>query len=215
MPVQLEDLAPLIRVSVPEAPDPLVYEVLRQAAREFCAKTFAVRHKLSLTTVADPVTHTYLLPIAADTDLVQIHSVKPVETKPPLIMTTPARLNTEDPAWESAAPAEPTHFFKSTSAINSITLVRSPSAVFNYSVEVSTQPTRTALTLDDQLVESYERDLIHGALGVLLLIPRKSWTSVDVAAYHRNQFQDAIDIAIERAADLGQVGVIRTVHYHR
>ena len=75
------------------------------------------------------------------------------------------------------------------------------------------RPTRTALTIPDDLAKSYGDILEYGALAHIHAVPGLPISSMSTAQYYRELFNDLTDAAQSHAANVGMRGVARTVKY--
>lgn len=63
-------------------------------------------------------------------------------------------------------------------------------------VWVFLQPEKTATSLPDILWNDWETEISDGARWRLMRVPKREWTSMELAAYYRGQFENAIASAL-------------------
>lgn len=202
-----------VRTSVPSIPNFVATRQLLRAARLFCQETRAWRvdFRVSVTGTVGTVILTAKLP--ANTELVDLVSIKNTGGGLPLEPRTYSWLDKNITDWRSNEALNATYYVQD--GLNTIRLVPTPSTTTAdlYDVRVAVKPLRTATTLDDVLVNKYDEVLIHGALGYLCLMPNKPWTDFNLGQYHETQFQSSIPGAQTAATDEFQVAVPRKVKY--
>lgn len=202
-----------VRASIPDIPSFVAERQLLRAARAFCQETRAwrVNIELSVTTTIATINLTSLLP--ANTELIDIISMKNTGGGDPPAKTTYAWLDKNTSDWRSETDLNARYYLLDGNS--TVRLVPTPSVTtaYLYDLRVSVKPLLTATALNDLLVNRFREELIHGAMGHLYLIPRKPWTDLNLATYHQAQFMSSWPAARAAAADEFQTGVLRTVKY--
>lgn len=206
-------LVPDVRAEIPDIPSFVAQRQILRATRIFCQETRAWRvdFLMSVTTTVSTVVLTSLLP--ANTELVDIISIKNVGGGAPLQPRTYSWLDTNLTDWRSDTDRNAKYYVRDGN--NTIRLVPTPATTVAalYDIRLAVKPLRTATAINDVLVSRYDESLIHGALGFLYRLPRKPWTDIKLAQYHEVMFLNSIPSARADAAEEFQVGVPRKVKY--
>jgi len=209
----ITDLVPDVRAEIPDIPSFVAERQLLRAARIFCQETRAwrVNIEVSVTETVARTILTSLLPTG--TELVDIISVKNTSGGEPLTPRTFSWLDENLTDWRSETDLNAAYYVLDGN--NTMRLVPTPSATtaYLYDARIAVKPLLSATTLDDVLVNKYDELIIHGALGKLYVMPRKTWTDDARAAYHTGLFNAGIPAAKTEAADEFQTGVPRKVKY--
>ena len=71
---------------------------------------------------------------------------------------------------------------------SSLTLVPAPDINGLLAMTVALKPSATSTGIEDTLFNEYRETIIHGAMARLMLSPKKPYTDIQLAAYHRQQF---------------------------
>lgn len=209
----LTTLVPDVRVAIPELPSFVAERQLLRAARLFCedSRTWRVNISLSVTTTVATIDVTALLP--ANTELVEIISVKNTGGGAPVEPRTYVWLDKNTSNWREETDRNAKWYLLDGN--NAIRLVPTPTTTIAalYDVRVAVKPLLSATQIDDVVLNKYDEVLVHGALARLYLMPRKPWTDANLAQYHEGLFRMAIPPARSEATDEFQVGVPRKVKY--
>lgn len=72
--------------------------------------------------------------------------------------------------------------------LSSLTLVPAPDINGLLAMIVALKPSATSTGIEDTLFNEYREAIIHGAMARLMLSPKKPYTDIQLAAYHRQQF---------------------------
>lgn len=155
---KLEFFLPRLLVWCPSAPEPLVYQELLDSAITFCEESHVVRY------ITDPIT---VIPGVADydidlpqfTDLTRIVRVWYGDSQ-----FTPAR-------------ATPMNWL--VTDIGQLTVYPTPSesTIGPMFMEVATKPTRTALSVADQLYTDWIEGVVGGAVARICSMPDQPWSN--------------------------------------
>lgn len=210
----LSAFVPDVRVEIPEIPSFVAERQLLRAAREFCEETRTWRVDIQITTVAATATTNLTSLLPANTELVDIVSIKNIDDGgTPPAPSTFAWLDKNVNDWRSNEALNAKWFVLDGN--NTLRLVPTPStAVTNqYFLRVAVKPLLSATVIDDVVANKYDELLIHGALAKLFLLPRKPWTDAGLAQYHQSIFLNGIPPARTEAAEEFQTGIPRKVKY--
>lgn len=213
MATAISTLTPDVRVYIPEVPSFVVQRHLLRSVREFCEETRAWRVSGTLSTVAGTATISLSSLLPTTTELVDIISMKNSQGGAPLVPRTFKWLDENITNWRSDSNDTANYYVLESN--NTIRLTPTPASTVSgaYYTRIAVKPTISATTLDDVLVNKFRETIISGALGLLLMIPRKPWTDAKMAAYHTAKFESAMAAAKTEAAEEFQTGIPRKVKY--
>lgn len=192
--VAFSALSPEILAVAPSCPLLTITRELRNAARDFCLKSNAYRHRIDNEPVSSGEPNVQIL-TPDDTIL-----IRPISVSVNGLLITPvtdALLDVDDPSWRTAS-GPPKHYLREWDVLDELRLYPIPDA--DYTTVgmrgiVAVQPTRAATTIEEAFLDRYQEAIIHGALSKLLLVPSASWYNPTQGIYHKGQFLDAIDAA--------------------
>lgn len=203
----IKDLVDEVRLHAPGAPNPLLVEKYRDAAREFFRRTLTWRGAPSAITVGASFER-YVLTPPADAEAFDATYVQ-IDTAAPLTKATEEQILMANPRRKTGTP----RYFRVVG--NTLHIDPSPeSDVSSAMTAISVlRPTRTATTLPDDVVDRFGHYIQDGAIGRLLLMPQKPWTNNDKGSHHLNRFADHVDEWWALGGDGGMVGVPRAVAY--
>ncbi|SDZ85968.1 phage adaptor protein [Nitrosospira multiformis] len=71
---------------------------------------------------------------------------------------------------------------------SSLTLIPTPNSNGVLAIRVALKPSATSAGIDDELFHEYREAITHGAMGRLMLSPKKPYTNIQLAPYHQQQF---------------------------
>lgn len=201
-----------LRISVPEAPWPVLRDALLSSARDFCRRTYAWRAVNEIDTT--PNSYAYYAFLDTVADVVDFVLITNTTTGNEIKKKTPQQIVSEHGADLLTKVGEPEFAYLTGLVKNGVAFAPIPDDVYRIHLEFAVIPLADNTPgLDDQLWTHYETPIIHGAMANLLEIPDKSWSDPRRAAYHRAEFEAAIPIAKSRAADGNMTGVVRKVRY--
>lgn len=188
----LDDFFPNVTLEVPECPLVLIRHQIRNAAIEFCEKTLAWQYDCAaVNAVAGQASYTLSIP--AGTDIHNISSVR--HNNWPLTAVTSEWMNDNYTAWESETGVQAS----SVIYIPPLTIKLYPfpntTGTGTIKVRVTLKPSRTALTLDDNLYNRYVESIAAGAKYRLMAQPKKAWTDPEMSMYYRGIFSKGINSA--------------------
>lgn len=209
----ISTLTPDIRTYIPELPGFVVQRHVIRAVREFCEETRAWRTNINLTTTANVSTINLASLLPINTELVDVISMKNSGGGAPVVPRTYAWLDENTSDWRGETNDLANYYVLNGN--NTLQLIPTPATTSSnlYNTRVAVKPTLDAATLDDVLLNKYRETIISGTLGLLFMIPRKTWTDLQMAAYHSGRFNEDMKQARSEAADEFQTGVPRKVKY--
>lgn len=182
---------------VPGAPIVVVDVALRQAAIAFCEQSLAWKYAHPDITVAVATSsYAFVPPTGAVVHVITHAEFDDLEiecrTGEQGIMISDWRNQTGTPVYALGG-------------ATAVTLVPTPDVEGTLSMEVALKPSPAATGIDDSIFNEYREAIIHGALGRLMLSPKKPYTNAALGTFHQQQF----------AIMAGQAGMRQARNYTR
>ena len=182
------DIVNRLSPSVPGCPQPVIEQYVRDAAIEACERTLAWRYEQpSIRLTKGAAEYAYESPTDAETHAFITATCNDEQLTP----VTLERLYDLYPKWpnqdstEYATPRyitqlDPDHFM----------VAPQPDATVSYDIRmiICLKPLRTSTKMDKSVLDDLETVIMHGALQHLLVLPDRSWSDRELAAYHAKQF---------------------------
>lgn len=172
---------PLLSPYVPGCPDPSAKTYLAQVASDFFARTYIWRTEI------DAV---YLAPNLIEYDLdseAVVEDILGVVYEDTMLERTDLRLLPLESLTETGSPRA---FY-----VHNDTTIRIypiPDASGKLSITAVLKPSRTALSVEDWIFETFADVLVSGAVYRIARIPGKDWTNPALAEEHRLIYERAI-----------------------
>lgn len=225
MAVEFRELRSELLRYAPEAPTPLVIDMLREASREFFSRSHCWRESFNITLEdgedtyelldADAAEHPTYIQVDVDTgyfadDVVSWHEVI-FDGKQRVTPRTRAEL-------ARSLPRSTAIFFGFENPTrSSIRLVGTPTAAEDtklLNVTVSLMPSRQALQISsDEMVNAYKDIIVAGALFRLLTMSRQPWYDARNAMIYAARFEAGILDADNRAQTQYKRHIVRRTTY--
>ena len=193
-----------VAANVPGVPDVVLQFYMNKIVIDLCerAKVWRVNYApITLTagtyayTIASPVPQTELSAIL----LAKVYLGSTLKWKELPPVTTEQTFEV-DPAWPNTAqPKEPTAIVRIDEG--TISIVPVPDAVQTYTLYLyaAIRPTLTATGLDSTIYATYRREIYHGVLHELMMMPKRPWSDDKRADYHLKQWTFMLNSARARA----------------
>lgn len=198
-----EDFFPYVLPDVIGAPEPLVVHHIRNACIEFCEKS------LILTRDHDPVT---VIANRVDYDLeppggylvVKVQKAwldnRELDAVAPDFVNDPAVYNRLYSTYNAESSSTPTKYLQK----DERTISLWPKADRRYqnglTMRVALKPTRASTEIEDVIFEDYAEAIAQGALYRLMASPGKAYTNTEMAVVNKGLFEQAINVARQRAS---------------
>lgn len=96
-----------------------------------------------------------------------------------------------------------------------VRLWKNPDAVYSVALTLAIKPNNAATGIEQWFADRYRRTIAAGALSTLLLVPKRPWTDLDLAAVFDGKFRDGIRTATAQADKDGTAAPLRTTRYGR
>ena len=188
-----DSLAVRLQPTVPGCPRQTIVKYIRDAAIKTCERTLAWRYQVPK---FDLTPGTYLYDYRQPFDS-EVHAVfKVFMNDSPLEVLTLDRALELYPAWADKYTTSgdiATYGSQPRSVTevspNQFAVLPLPDAVRTYTVRmfVALKPTRSASGMDEVIFDDLEDTIMHGALQMLLVLPKTNWADRELAAYHAKQ----------------------------
>jgi len=189
MSTALTDVRPYVLPHVDGCPVPVVDQAILRAAIRFCAETGVWRYTHATQAIVEATTAYGFAP-PAGTKVERVLAAwldgVPLEVKNATDM-----LGVADWATEAGAP-------KCLVVLSDSQFRVYPLGAGDVDMEVTLKPARAATTIDDAVFEAHVEAIADGALEILMAYPRKPWSDPATGAYHKGEFEQAIDDATIR-----------------
>ncbi len=190
------DFYPAIRASTKDCPLGLATYHLRQAAIDFCARTWFWQVDLALVdSIAGQAEYSFVQPTDGIVHKI-IHARFSGQKMPDINVD---QLEEIYQNWESQSGAVPQYITQKSP--DKYILVPKPDAVVTGAIyiKVVVKPSQTAATLPNNLMEEYKSIIIAGALARIKGEKEKPWTDVSGAKKSELIYQQAVGPAKTRA----------------
>lgn len=184
----LDEILPEMRGTPPQS---LVTNAVRNAAIEFCERSYVLRmDHPAISAAADTGEYTW----SPGTGLKVVRAEEVwYDGKPltPITVDDLKDLNEHWTSWEGT----PLYFVQE--RVEMLTIVPYPADSLADAIEakVSVKPSRSATGIDDAIWEKYLEVIASGAKARLFAMSGKPWTNEKLAVYHKGMFDDGIDKA--------------------
>ncbi len=173
---------------VPNCPQAVAGNAIRNAAIEFCERSFVYQlTHAAIAAVQDQGEYTF----SPGAGLKVVRPEIVWYDKVPLTAKTRDDLDRLYAYWPDET-GTPIYYVME--ALEKLILVPKPAAALADAirVKVAVRPTRAATDIDDAIHEKYLEQIASGAKARLFAMKKKPWTDNQLAVYHKQQFDDAI-----------------------
>lgn len=161
---------------------------IRDAAIDFCTRTWAYKYDITGVMVAD--TPTYSLTPPAGTEITGIVLVKSQRSLTGDEMETP-KVHARAAKTAAVAPSDvPTK--QVMYRYDEVTFVPTPDGAYTFTVEVALRPTASSTDIDSDVFIKYRMGIAAGALYRLMSEPNKPWTNSAGAASNLTTYAQAV-----------------------
>lgn len=201
-----EDFFPYVLPEVAGAAEMVVEQAIRNSVIEFCEKSLILQRDHDPITVLQGIVDYDLEP---PTGYLVVKVMKawlenqPLDPLAPDFVREASVYNRLFSSYD-AAPSTPRAYLQKDPRTISIWQVPDKKYSNGLTLRVALKPTRASTTVEDEIFEDYAETIASGALSRLMLSPGKPYTSPDLAAFHKAQFERGVNVARTRAIH-GQV----------
>ena len=201
--VSFDAWLPEVLPLVPECPDTIAINAIRNSCIDFCLQTNWWQGDYGTTAIT-----TAILPYAFVLDtgvaMAQVMVATLSSNGRPLVITDIDTLDSRVINWR-AETGEPRAIFQPTPGV--VDFYPRPAGTDSYNIfmRIAYAPLRSATTVDDTVYEAWQEEIAAGALSRLMMIPNKVWTNADGATQYGNMFKAAkVQGAIETSKSYGR-----------
>ena len=204
------DMITRLASSVPGCPNPVVEYAIRDAAIEACARTGAWRYQqANVSLVAGTVAYAFVPPdVNSEVHSILTSSINGASVKS-ITLEQVHRLYPDYPSSDADDRTTPKYIAHVAADKFQVVPVPNSSPSYVVKMHVTLKPLRTATGMDKDAMDDIEDVIMHGALQHLLVLPERTWSDRELAAYHAKQY--AFKSAERRArANVGPGRAIQT-----
>jgi hypothetical protein len=190
---------------------PLAKNAIRNAAIEFCDRTWVYRVEMG-PLAAEANVPDYTLEPPSNTAVVKVHRLW--YDKREIFPKTPEELAALFAHWPSAV-GTPLYFTHRSPDV--LLLVPMPEASLQDAItgELAIKPTRASTGISADIHEKYLEDIAYGAKARLFAMSRKPWSDKQLSAYHQGMFDECVGKAKVQATKGHTRGRLRTTaHFY-
>jgi len=196
-----EDFFPYVMTEVIGAPEPVVVQAIRNACIEFCEKSLILtRDHDPLTIVSGIVDYdleppTGYLVVKVQKAWLENNQIDPLA---PDVIKDASVYNRLFSSYQSQA-STPSAFLQKDARSISIWPVPDKQYKNGLTMRVALKPTRASTSIEDEVFEDYAEAIAHGAIYRLQASVGKAYTNPEMAAVNKGLFEQAINVARQRA----------------
>jgi hypothetical protein len=159
---------------------------IRDAAIDFCSRTWVWQSDYAGTTVISPTVETsYTAVPPEDSEAIALLWVK-AEPEIGADQKELKLLKISELALAEAATGAPQYFTPRT--VNVVTLYPDPDDTYDFTMRLVLRPTRDAAVIDDDIFTRYRAAIAHGAMYMLMSMARKPWSDPTAAVFHGTEY---------------------------
>ena len=195
----IDEMLPQVLPYVPTCPEPLVHRFLREASRQVCHNVRLWR-EFDTITVSKPGCIGFTT--VPDADIVEIQNAQLDGHN--LQVVTVAWLDAERPGWGYEDPEDP-QSARYVTQLNPNSLVVFPQQAGTVKVRLVLQPSLTAMTLPDNLVELHGTTIGRGAASLALMHPVGDFANPQLGLTMYSEFTSKIS-SLKTEFTKGQIG---------
>ncbi|MGL4576201.1 MAG: hypothetical protein ACRCV9_15575 [Burkholderiaceae bacterium] len=179
---------PDVMPHVPNAPEPLVVQALRRSARSFLQETMAWREWLEPTVTSASVSAEYDFETPQDAE---VHRLERATVNGNRLGIRVYQDTEKDlVAYGDGCPA------LMSPDLRAFRLLGTFAAGQKISVQATLIPTVTSAGLPEWLADKYLEPIKHEAIHRLMIVPNTPYTNLEMASYHKGQYEKLKDAAI-------------------
>lgn len=193
-----------IAPQVPGCPTAVISAEIRKIATDLCERAKVWRVALTPITMVSGTYNYALTSPVVGTEVSTLISSKikltTAGTSKNLEPTTMEAVFSRNPEWpDTANLGEPTSIFKI--AEDSFEVMPVPGTADTYTAYLyaAIRPTLTATGMDSAIANQYQREIYHGVLHELMMIPDRPWADDQKSLYHGKQWTFLLNNARARA----------------
>ena len=197
--VTFASMVPDLSAFLQGCPNPAIERTLRKIATDLCQRARVWRAELpDISMVIGTQEYTPASPVVYG-EFVEIVTARTTigTTYRDLKAASYEKTRRMYPEWPMAADGSPTHV--TTRTPGTVMLAPTPDTTGTLSIYGVLRPTATADSWDTQMYREFHRELFHGVMSELQMMPDRSWTDEKMAAYHGKQWTYLLNLARDRS----------------
>jgi hypothetical protein len=177
---------------VPGVPDPVLEFQIRKTVRDLCSRALVWRVNVTdVPVVAETSTYTLVPP--TDTEVVSVLQARLYRTAADLLekmmIGGAEELYAKYPTWPDVNRKSYPQLVSSLDP-HTINVAPVPDDADTYliKIQVAVRPTLTADGCEEFILQDFRREIFHGVLHELMMMPNRAWTDEKKAIYHGQQW---------------------------
>jgi hypothetical protein len=198
--VTYASMVPEMSAFLQGCPSLVIERTIRKIIIDLCQRAKIWREEtLPLNTVMGEYSYGLQSPyaFAEAIDILSGTIIYPDATKTELSWQPYAKVQRQLPNWPQNA--EGTPMYVTSKTFGAVALAPTPESVGELTVNVVLRPTATSTEWLENLYNEFRREVFHGVLHELLLMPDRSWYDEKTGMYHGKQWTYLLSQARDRA----------------
>jgi len=196
MATDLEKFVSGVLPHVPGCPESLAINMIRRAVIRLCEDSTIWRDDIPAGDIDIDVAD-YTITPPADTRIIALMSLMYDGVE--MTKRTEEWLDVNDSSWRNSNPGSPTSIVNYAPDRFILNRVPTKTIVGGMVSRVILKPTNDALVCGDLIYNDWSEAVEHGAISLLMEIPEKKWSDMNLSMYHGRQFNFQIQRARARA----------------
>lgn len=194
--VQLSTFLPNIRPAVPGCPQSLMEQAVRDACIRLCIDSWILREDIAAGDILVDVDDYLIIP-SQNSRMISLVSILYKGRELP--KKTEEELDHIDPGWRTAGPGDATYVTMTEPDRVRLNRVPSETTVGGFIPRIITKPAEDTQLVDQRLYNDWRKGIEYGALSLLLEIPKKKWSDMEMSVWYGKKFNFEIQRAKDRA----------------
>jgi hypothetical protein len=192
-------MVPDISAYLQGCPNPAIERTLRKITTDLCQRAKVWREELTdIALLANTTEYTPASPVAYG-EFVEVATARTTISgvRADLQYCSYEKARRLFPDWPMAQTGTPVRITVRTPG--TVMIAPTPSASGTLNIYGILRPTSSASSWDTQMYREFHRELFHGVMHDLLMMPGRSWTDTVTAQYHGKQWAFLLNLARDRA----------------
>jgi hypothetical protein len=176
-----------------EAPgclDSVVLDAVVKSATEFFTRTGVWRYDMDSEQVLEGVYEYDLVGPSSAAEVTMVHSA--MHNGQTVIAKSVEWLNANVPNWRTLTGGQIKYRVQTSKSVMRVVPIPDASATGSMDIRVAVAPIRGATTLDAEMYDTYEDEILAGVKARIMRMPRKPWTDKEMASEYDLEFEKAI-----------------------
>lgn len=184
---------------LPGCPTPTISRTAKKVITDLCQRGKVWQEDLTpQTLVVNQLNYAPIAPVAhaVVTDLISAFT-EVAGRKRELVLRSYAAVQRQYPNWPSNEPGDAQFYTSRT--VGEVLLAPVPDVAGTLNMRGNLRPAASATVWDADLYDEFSREVFHGVLHELMLMPNRSWTDAKMATFHGKQWTYLLSCARIRA----------------